>query len=73
MSHIQSAPGATLSDGGVLFRLWAPKAEKATLRLNPDGVAKDLFMSPAPAGYWEVFVEEAAPGDRYLFSVDSGF
>lgn len=30
-------------------------------------------MSPAPGGYWEVFAEGAAPEDRYLFSVDSGF
>lgn len=80
MSHVQSsttpevsAPGAHWTGRGVLFRLWSPQAQRAIVRLDPGGDAREIGMSPAPGGYWEAFVEDASPGDRYLFSAGSGF
>lgn len=73
LSSDRPVPGAHIVDGGVLFRLWSPEAEKATLRIEQDGIQRDLFMTHADEEYWEIHVEDAEPGDRYLLSVGDDF
>jgi maltooligosyltrehalose trehalohydrolase len=51
-----------------VFRVWAPKPGQVDLiageRVHP--------MVPAGGGWWQVAVEEAGPGTRYRYSLDSG-
>ncbi|MEX0790964.1 MAG: malto-oligosyltrehalose trehalohydrolase, partial [Actinomycetota bacterium] len=51
-----------------LFRVWAPKPERVNLLIG-DQVRP---MVPGRGGWWELEVEEAGPGARYLFSLDGG-
>ncbi len=56
--------------GGVLFRLWSPEAERASLVLEDS--AEPLEMESAGHGYFELRADDAAPGTRYRFSIDGG-
>ena len=60
--------GALPQDGGVLFRVWAPKVDSIHLAL--DQCRETLPMDPTGNGYYERFVPDAAPGDRYRFLLD---
>jgi maltooligosyltrehalose trehalohydrolase len=69
-----SAPGAHLLSGGrCLFRVWSPHAERIVLRLFRDGEPFDHAMKRAEEGYWELFVDDVNPGQRYLFGIGDAF
>ena len=55
---------AALPEGGVRFRVWAPKA--ATVHVDADG--RRHAMEPEERGYHAVTVAEAGPGTRYCFA-----
>lgn len=61
--------GAIPKDDGVQFRVWAPKAESINLALHDP--AQLLPMNDAGYGYFERFVEGAAPGARYRYGLDN--
>lgn len=55
--------------GGVSFRIWAPKAEHLSLIL--DHRLKSPFdLQPEADGYWSVYIPQARPGDRYQFRLN---
>src|SRR5439155_2457367 len=65
--------GATLVDGGVTFRAWAPRALAIYVNGTFGGAAmtgqSDLLMARDPNGYWTGFVAGARDGDPYHFYV----
>jgi len=52
------------------FRVWAPHAEKMTLRLTSEG--RDVDMHPVAGGYWSVREDGLKPGTRYRYRIDGG-
>ena len=62
------AYGATLLDGEVAFRVWAPNAKRVTLRLVGEG---DHTMQRSADGAFAAMLP-ARVGDRYLYRVDDG-
>ncbi|HWI27314.1 MAG TPA: malto-oligosyltrehalose trehalohydrolase [Stellaceae bacterium] len=65
--HHELPFGAELADGGVRFRLWAPKAGSVTLRLEGVG---DLPMAREPHGWFSLVTERAHVGSRYSYVID---
>src|SRR5687767_34831 len=55
-------------DGGVHFRVWAPKARRVEVFLPNDGRAVELEAEAS--GYFSKLVPEAAAGTRYAFRLD---
>jgi malto-oligosyltrehalose trehalohydrolase len=67
--------GAEIADGGVRFRLWAPRARSVELLLGHasdvgDSSSIELAMRPEPGGWWSLTTAKAAPGARYRYIVD---
>ena len=65
--------GATLQEGGVHFRLWAPAAQRAEVAFYPGSAAARPLLHPAEAdaqGWWECTVEGAGPGSLYQWRID---
>jgi malto-oligosyltrehalose trehalohydrolase len=60
--------GAEPADGGVRFRLWAPRAAAVALLL--DGLPDAITMRQEPGGWFSLTTAEAAPGARYRYAVD---
>ena len=58
------------SRSGVFFRLWAPNAHCVSVvgTFNNWNSAKD-FLHRSEEGFWEGFVEGAAPGDLYKYCI----
>jgi maltooligosyltrehalose trehalohydrolase len=57
--------GASVSEGGVHFRVWAPKASSVSLTLMGD---KEPYpMSPEDRGYFSTFLQGLKPGRRYCY------
>ncbi len=65
-----------LPDGGVHFRVWAPRRKKVSLVLEeePDSAgaapSSDVQLSPEGNGYFSGVVTDAAPGALYRFRLD---
>lgn len=58
-----------LGEGTTRFRVWAPQASEVELRITrPERLG--VFMQRHVAGYWEVVLENAPPGVRYVFRID---
>ncbi|MGH9645115.1 MAG: malto-oligosyltrehalose trehalohydrolase [Terriglobales bacterium] len=65
-------------DGSVRFRLWAPNAKTVSLRVtgaSPHGSIleeepRELPMSRAAAGWYELVTNSAGHGSRYQFVID---
>ena len=61
--------GPSFEEGGIRFRLWAPKEEQIALVIDGrDPVA----MTPNGDGFFEVFVNGLSAGARYMFALSSG-
>src|SRR5437660_12504583 len=66
--HHELPFGAEPTGDGVRFRLWAPRAKGAAVRL--EGLASVIPMNPEPDGLFSVTTSEAGPGSRYRYIVD---
>jgi maltooligosyltrehalose trehalohydrolase len=62
------------SEGGVHFRVWAPKSTAVAVEFSSRAgeVSEAVEMESEPDGYWSKLVASARPGDRYKFRLDSG-
>jgi maltooligosyltrehalose trehalohydrolase len=59
-------PGVTwLGDGRAVVVVWAPRAERVEVVLDPDGVAQVAPLTAASRGWWTGTVTDVAPGTRY--------
>jgi malto-oligosyltrehalose trehalohydrolase len=67
--HHELPFGAELTDDGVRFRLWAPRAHQVELLLENTGHPA-LPMNPEPDGWFSLATAEAGPGSRYRYRVD---
>lgn len=59
--------GATLAEGGVRFRLWAPSARRVDLLLLD---AEALAMQPLAGGWYEATIAQADARTRYAYRID---
>lgn len=57
-------------DGGVRFRLWAPKAERVDLLI--ENSSRALSLVRMDGGWFELATEDATCGMRYWFQIDGG-
>jgi maltooligosyltrehalose trehalohydrolase len=57
--------GANVSEGGVHFRVWAPKASSVSLVII--GEKEPFAMNAEGRGYFSTFVQGLEPGRRYCY------
>lgn len=57
--------GASVSEEGVRFKVWAPKA--SSLSLIVIGESKEFPMNPGEKGYFKTIVNGLGPGKRYFY------
>lgn len=55
-----------------LWRVWASKAERVDLVLDPEGQARRVSMTAEPRGYFVRETEAVEDGQRYAYSLDGG-
>jgi maltooligosyltrehalose trehalohydrolase len=63
------------SNGGVHFRVWAPRSKFVAVRLGKDTAELEttaIDLEPEADGYFSALVEEAEAGMLYKFQLDSG-
>jgi maltooligosyltrehalose trehalohydrolase len=60
--------GAGILNEGVHFKVWAPRAERLSLRV--EGKSRDILMVPEEKGYFTVFARDLAPGTKYFYLLD---
>jgi 1,4-alpha-glucan branching enzyme len=68
----EHALGATAVPGGVVFRVWAPNAARATVVGDWNGWNLTRDPMTATRGIWEVMVAGARAGDEYKFVFTDG-
>ncbi|MDZ7748798.1 MAG: hypothetical protein U5K43_08065 [Halofilum sp. (in: g-proteobacteria)] len=61
-----------LDDGRVRFRLWAPQAERVTLRIEDIPSPLELDMAAETGGWFGIVTSYGAPGSRYRYRIDGG-
>jgi maltooligosyltrehalose trehalohydrolase len=63
----------TLSQGGVHFRVWAPRSPRVTVRLETesDG-ATDIELQAEPDGYFSGLIPDAKAGMTYRYVLERG-
>ncbi|MBD0370080.1 MAG: malto-oligosyltrehalose trehalohydrolase [Pyrinomonadaceae bacterium] len=59
-----------LPEGGVHFRVWAPRRKRVVLRLETDGEPQTIEMEREPNGYYSVHADAARASSRYSFRLD---
>lgn len=63
--------GATLRDGGVFFRVWAPDLGRVEVAFYENMRASRVNpLTPEDGGYWSGFVAGAGAGTLYMFRLD---
>ncbi len=62
------AQGAEIVDGGVHFRVWAPRPRKVSVVVQNTGDIHALV--PEEQGYWSVMVPGIGSGTRYRYRLD---
>src|SRR5262245_48074869 len=67
-----SAFGALPCDHGVRFRVWAPRARVLELVLDDGRAAGSYRLDRDAAGTFEILVDDARAGDRYVYRLDGG-
>ncbi|HTO30380.1 MAG TPA: malto-oligosyltrehalose trehalohydrolase [Pararhizobium sp.] len=67
-SPVNSWGTDVIGEGRVRFRIWAPDQKRIDLRLG----GRDLAMSSAPGGWFEIVVPGAIPGQSYSYVLDDG-
>jgi 1,4-alpha-glucan branching enzyme len=62
--------GSTPYEGGVTFRIWAPNASAASVRIGPGAPGEAAHaLAAEPAGLWSVDVDGLASGTPYRFDL----
>jgi maltooligosyltrehalose trehalohydrolase len=61
--------GPSFEEGGIRFRLWAPKEDEIALLIDGHD---PIPMTPNGGGFFEVFVNGLSAGARYMFALSSG-
>jgi maltooligosyltrehalose trehalohydrolase len=65
--------GASVFEGGVRFRVWAPNAKRVEVVLDrPGGGEQRQTLTPEADGYHAGTVAGAQAGDRYRYALDGG-
>jgi 1,4-alpha-glucan branching enzyme len=65
--------GATPTNDGVAFRVWAPNADRVWVTGTFDGWAETKSpLARADDGTWSATVAVAKPGDEYLYVIEKG-
>jgi len=67
--HYELPFGAAPTPGGTRFRLWAPRANSVSLRLEAGNPAA-LPMEREPGGWFSLTAADAGPGSCYRYLVD---
>jgi maltooligosyltrehalose trehalohydrolase len=62
--------GANVSEGGIRFRVWSPKASSVSLVLMGDKEPRP--MNPEDRGYFSTFIQGLEPGRRYCYLLNEG-
>lgn len=62
--------GAQVTNEGVRFRCWAPRAARLEVAVEPHGAIHAL--SRQADGYWTGLIPEASAGMRYRYRLDGG-
>ena len=60
--------GAEVVDGGVHFRIWAPRPRKVSVVIQSTGDVHALIAEEH--GYWSVMVPAIGSGTRYQYRLD---
>lgn len=63
------AVGAEVVEGGVHFRVWAPRRERVSVLLAQDGLR--IALNPEADGYFSALWEGSPVGTRYFYQLDS--
>ena len=63
--------GAEVTDGGVAFRVWAPKRRHVAVVIEGGGEHAEHALTGEPDGYFSGFVPGTEPGARYRFRLDA--
>jgi maltooligosyltrehalose trehalohydrolase len=61
--------GPSFEEGGIGFRIWAPKEEQIALVIEGHD---PIAMTPNESGFFEAFVSGLPAGARYMFALASG-
>jgi maltooligosyltrehalose trehalohydrolase len=61
--------GASISNEGVQFKVWAPKASSISVRVV--GEFREILMNPEQKGYFTTFVNSLKAGTRYFYLLNS--
>ncbi|MBX9583396.1 MAG: malto-oligosyltrehalose trehalohydrolase, partial [Gemmataceae bacterium] len=73
MAEVRRPPvGAEVVDGGVEFRVWAPRRRRVEVVLETGRAAGPHELAREPGGYHCGRVARAAAGDRYRYRLDGG-
>ncbi|HZP68115.1 MAG TPA: malto-oligosyltrehalose trehalohydrolase [Rudaea sp.] len=64
--------GADIVPQGVRFRVWAPEARTAHVRVEADDGEYELAMAPEDGGFFSCLAAHARAGERYRFRLDGG-
>src|SRR5436305_1505703 len=71
MSRERRLPiGAEVHEGGVHFRVWAPKRRRVEIVLESERAPLAAALDAQPGGYFARLVPEATAGMRYRFRLD---
>lgn len=72
--EITTAPlGSTVVENGVIFKVWAPHADRVTVRGDWDSWSEEgQDLEAASDGIWQGFVSQAREGQQYRFLVVNG-
>jgi maltooligosyltrehalose trehalohydrolase len=62
--------GAIIADDGVVFRVWAPEAERAELLVRRAGRVDSFAPERDGDGIWTAHAAAARAGDRYAYVLD---
>src|SRR5882724_6756632 len=68
--HDMPFGAAVLPEGGVRFRLWAPRARSVALLLETRETRPALALQAAGDGWFEVTTDAARAGDLYRYVID---
>jgi maltooligosyltrehalose trehalohydrolase len=61
-----------LDNGGVFFRVWAPRVKELSLRLISGGASRIVPLNHEDNGYFSATVAGAGEGDLYYYMLDNG-